>query len=84
MFGVSCSIADLIVGVQTVARAPFVSLFQVFTTEEGERWNKSKGVLRAWFVETHEGVLVNRQEHLAPIVGLGLKHLSHRKKEKIQ
>ena len=55
MFGVSCPIADLIVGVQTAARASFVSLFQVFTTEEGERWNRSKGALEAQFVDTHEG-----------------------------
>ena len=56
MFGVSCPIADLTVGVQMTARVPFVSLFQVFTAKEGERWNKSKGVLEAQFVETHEAV----------------------------
>ena len=59
-FDVSCPIADLTIGVQTAARAPFVYLFQVFTVEEGERWNRSKGVLEAQFVETHEGVRVNR------------------------
>ena len=56
MFGVSCPIADLTVGVQMTARVPFVSLFQVFTAKEGERWNRSKGVLEAQFVETHEAV----------------------------
>ena len=60
VFGVSYPIANLAVGVETVARAPFVSLFQVFTAEEGEYWNRSKGVLEAQFVETHEGVRVNR------------------------
>ena len=54
MSGVSCPIADLIVEVQTAARAPFVSLFQVFTTEEKEHWNKSEGALEAQFVDTHE------------------------------
>ena len=62
MFGVSYPIADLIVGVQTAARVPFVSLFQVFMVEEGERWNRSEGVLEVQFVETHEGVRVNRRE----------------------
>ena len=47
--------SDLIVGVQTAARVPFVSMFQVFTTEEGERWNKSEGALEAQFVDMHEG-----------------------------
>ena len=61
-FVVSCPIADLTIGVQTAARAPFVYLFQVFTAEEGERWNRSKGVLEAQFVETHEGVRVNRRK----------------------
>jgi len=55
VFGVSCPIADLIVGVQTAARAPFVSLFQVLTAEEGERWNRSEGAPEAQFVDTHEG-----------------------------
>jgi len=62
VFGVSYPIADLIVGVQTAARVPFVSLFQVFMVEEGERWNRSEGVLEVQFVETHEGVRVNRRE----------------------
>jgi len=62
MFGVFCPIADLTVGVQTAARVPFVSLLQVFTAEEGERWNISKGVIGARFVEMHEGVRVNRRE----------------------
>jgi len=30
-------------------------MFQVFTTEEGERWNKSEGALEAQFVDMHEG-----------------------------
>jgi len=55
VFGVSCPIADLIVGVQTPATALFVSLFQVFTMEEGERWNRSEGALEAQFVDTCEG-----------------------------
>ena len=42
----SCPIADLIVGVQTTARAPFVSLFQVLKAEEGERWNRGEGLLK--------------------------------------
>ena len=83
LFGVSCPIADLIVEVQTVARSPFVSLFQVFTAEEGEHWNRSEGVLEAHSIETHEGVRVNRWEHLAPTVEPDLKHLSHRRKLKI-
>ena len=62
MFGVSCPIADLTVEVQTAARAPFVSLFQVFTAKIGERWNISKGVLEAQLVETHEGVRVKQWE----------------------
>ena len=58
--GVWCflSIADLIVGVQTVVRAPFVSLFQVLAAEEEQRWNRSKGVREAKLVETCEGVQV--------------------------
>ncbi len=83
-FGVSCPIANLTVGVQTDAKAPFFSLFQVFTAEEGEHWNRSKGVLEAQFVQTPKGVRVNRQKHLAPTVGLDLKHLSHHKKFKTQ
>ena len=63
-FGVFCPIVDLRVGVQTAARTPFVSLFQVFTAEEGERWSRSKGVHEAQLVETHKGVQVNRREQL--------------------
>jgi len=55
VFGVSCPIADFIVGVQTAARTPFVSLFQVLTAEEGECWNRSKGALEAQFIDTHKG-----------------------------
>ena len=55
MFGVSYPIANLIVGVQTATRTPFVSLFQVLTVEEGECWNRSEKALEAQFVNTHEG-----------------------------
>jgi len=44
VFGVSCPVADLTVGVQTATRAPFVSLFQVLAAEGGQRWNRSKGI----------------------------------------
>jgi len=58
VFGVSCPIVDLIVGVQTVTRVPFVSLFQVLATDEEKRWNRSKSVREAKLVETCEGVQV--------------------------
>ena len=45
-FSVFYPITDLSVGVQTAMRVPFVSLFQVFTAEEGERWSRSKGFLK--------------------------------------
>ena len=55
MFGVSCLVADLTVGMITAARAPFVSLFQVLAAEEEQRWNRSKGVREVKLVDTHEG-----------------------------
>jgi len=58
VFGVSCPIADLTVGVQTAAKVPFVSLFQVLAAEEEQRWNRSKGVREAKLVETCEGIQV--------------------------
>jgi len=37
---------------------------------KGEDWNEDEGVLDKQLVATHEGNLVNQQEHLAPTVGL--------------
>ena len=60
VFGVSCPIADLIVRVQTTARAPFVSLFQVFTMEEGE-WLEHKQ--RGSLMEEGQASLQRRAKH---------------------
>jgi len=46
VFGVSYPIVDLIVGVQMVARTPFVSLFQVLTMEEENVGIEAKGLLK--------------------------------------
>ena len=57
---------DLTVGVQTTARAPFVSLFSGVSIGGRERW--SEGFLEAKLTETHKDV--------RSTVGLELKHLS--------
>jgi len=64
---------DLTVGVQTAARAPFVSFFSGDSI--GGRERRNGGFLDAKLTETHKDVLVNWREHLAPTVGPVLKHM---------
>ena len=75
MFGVSCPVVDLTVGVQTAARAPFVSLFQVLVAEEEQRWNRSRDAREAKFVETCEGVQVKATNNIHTIFFTFEKHI---------